>query len=60
VQPIFLGFAGTGTVLEAQFDGTLVAPNASVGLGENPLLTFTGSFFARTLEVRPDTTVVCR
>jgi hypothetical protein len=59
IQPVFLGFAGLSTVIEAPFDGTLVAPNASVEFGIGSGLTFTGSFFARTLKVRPASRLVC-
>ncbi len=60
VQPIFLGYAGTTSVsLGARFDGTLVAPNASVVFGAGPTLTFSGSFFARTIEVAAGSTLAC-
>lgn len=59
IQPIFLGFAGNQVVIEAPLDGTLVAPNARVELGVGSGLTFTGSFFARIIEVRPDSRLVC-
>jgi hypothetical protein len=60
VQPIFLGFAGTSVNLEARFDGTLVAPNATANFGAGAGLTFTGSFFASVIDVRPGSTLVCR
>ncbi|HVV52135.1 MAG TPA: kelch repeat-containing protein [Polyangia bacterium] len=60
VQPIFLGYAGSNSVsLGARFDGTLVAPNASVVFGAGPALTFSGSFFARTIEVAAGSTLAC-
>jgi hypothetical protein len=60
VQPIFLGFAGSDTVvMEAPFDGTLVAPNGRVEFGVGSGLTFTGAFFARILELRPASRLVC-
>ena len=60
VQPIFLGYAGTASVsLGARFDGTLVAPSASVVFGAGPTLTFSGSFFARTIEVAAGSTLAC-
>jgi len=61
VQPIFLGYAGTADLgMLARFDGTLVAPNATVRFGTGAGLTFTGSFFAKVLEVTPASTLVCR
>jgi hypothetical protein len=60
VPPIYLGLATSGNVvLEARYDGTLLAPNAYVSFGVGVGMKFTGSFFARVLEVRPDTTLVC-
>jgi len=58
-QSIFLGYAGASLVMEAAFNGTLVAPNASVAFGVGSGLTFTGAFFARQIEVRPDSSLVC-
>lgn len=59
LQPILLGFAGSNLSLGAAFDGTLVAPSASVVLapGGNP--TFVGAFFSKNLEVGPGVTLVC-
>jgi hypothetical protein len=59
VQAIFLGFTGTAAVLEARFDGTLVAPNATVSFGVGSGLTFTGSFFAKAFDIRPQSVLVC-
>lgn len=60
VVPIFLGYAGTANLrLEARFDGTLVAPAARVFFGAGSGITFTGSFFARVLEVNPQSDLVC-
>ena len=59
VQRITLGFAGTTLSMLATFNGTLIAPNATVFFGTDTSLTFIGSFFARVLEVRPDTNLVC-
>jgi hypothetical protein len=53
------GTPGPGTPLLARFDGTLLAPNAMVFFGTGVGMTFTGSFFARVIEVRPDTSLVC-
>jgi hypothetical protein len=58
-QPILLGFVGTTLNLEAGFDGTLLAPNAKVSFGIGSGLLYTGAFFARILEVRPASTLVC-
>jgi hypothetical protein len=60
IQPAFLGFAGTNLSLNAELDGTLVAPNATVSFGTGSGLTFTGSFFARVLEVTPASALVCQ
>jgi len=60
VQPIFVGFAGTTLNLFAELDGTLVAPNAAVVFGTGAGLSFTGSFFGRTLEVTPGSSLICR
>jgi hypothetical protein len=60
IVPIFLGYAGAADLrVEARFDGTLVAPNAHVFFGIGSGLTFTGSFFARILEVNPQSDLVC-
>jgi len=56
------GYFGTqATILENNFTGILVGPNASVTLGSaDGGETFTGQFYVRTLVVRPDVNVVCR
>jgi len=59
VQRVTLGFAGTNLSMLATFNGTLIAPSASVSFGTDTSLTFTGSFFARTLEATPGTNLVC-
>ncbi len=59
LQRITLGFAGTTLSMLATFNGTLIAPNAAVSFGSDTSLTFTGSFFARTLEVNPGNNLVC-
>jgi hypothetical protein len=60
IQAIFMGFAGTGwATLDAPFDGTLLAPFGSVAFGSASPLTFKGSFFARVLDVRPGSALVC-
>lgn len=61
IQPVYLGFAGTGPVtLEAVFDGTLIAPNATINFGTGAGLTYTGSFYAKVVHVNPWSTLVCK
>jgi cytoskeletal protein CcmA (bactofilin family) len=60
VQSVTLGFAGATTSMEAVFNGTFIAPNASVQFGVGSGLTFTGAFYGRSLEVRPASTLVCQ
>jgi V8-like Glu-specific endopeptidase len=60
VQPVFLGFAGSTLALEAPLEGMLVAPAATVTFGAGSGLTFTGSFRARIIDVRPGSALVCR
>jgi hypothetical protein len=58
---VVLGFAGTTSLsMEAAFNGTLVAPNAAVSFGTGAGLTFTGAFFASTIEVTPASRLVCQ
>jgi hypothetical protein len=60
IQPIFLGLAmSTSTTLAARFDGTVVAPNGTVVFGTGSALTFSGSYFARTIEVGTGSTLAC-
>jgi hypothetical protein len=59
VQPIFLGYAGTSVQFNAVFNGTLVAPNAQVFMGTGAGLTFTGAFYAQSIDLRPQSTLVC-
>jgi hypothetical protein len=60
IQPIFLGLATSGTTtLSVRFDGTLVAPNGTVIFGSGAGTTFSGSFFARTIEVTPGSILAC-
>ena len=59
MQAIFLGFGGATLTFDAVFNGTLVAPNATVFFGTGAGLTFTGAFYGRSLEVRPASTLVC-
>jgi hypothetical protein len=60
IQASFLGFAGASVSLNAQFDGTLVVPNGTVLFGTGSGLTYTGSFFARDIEVNPASALVCK
>jgi hypothetical protein len=60
VQPLFVGFAGSAATLEAQLDGTLLAPNATVNFGVDTSITFTGSYFARAIDVRPASILRCK
>ncbi len=51
----------TGTnavVLEANFYGLLIAPEATVRLGVGQQLSFVGQYFAKELEVRPGVEVI--
>jgi hypothetical protein len=59
VQPLFLGFAGANLNVETAFDGTLLAPNATVFFGIGSGVTYTGAFYARVLDVRPQSALVC-
>jgi hypothetical protein len=60
VVPITFGYAGTADLhVETRFDGILIAPQAHVYFGIGGGLTYTGSFYARILEVNPSTTLVC-
>jgi hypothetical protein len=60
IQPIYLGLAmSTTTTLAARYDGTLVAPNGTVVFGAGSALTFSGSYFAKTIEVASGSTLAC-
>lgn len=57
---IFFGLAtATNTVMEAPFNGTLLAPNGQVTFGTGSGLEFRGSFLANSIEVRPGSRLVC-
>ncbi len=60
VQPVYVGFRGTTLLLEATFSGTLLAPNAFVTLGTGSAFVYTGSLFAKSIEVRPDARLICQ
>ena len=49
----------TSLQLNAPFNGTLVAPNAQVFFGTGAGMTFTGAFYAQSIDVRPGSTLVC-
>ena len=44
---------------ETSFSGSVVAPEASLAFGAGQQLTFSGSYYAKNIEVRPDVTVRC-
>ena len=60
IQPLFVGFAGSTVTLEAELDGTFLAPSANVGFGVDTSITFTGSYFARAIDIRPASVLHCR
>jgi hypothetical protein len=59
LQSVYFGFAGTSVTMEAPFNGTFLAPSATAAFGTGSGLTFTGSFFASTIQVRPGSILVC-
>ena len=59
LQPIVLGFAGTTAALEAPFSGTFVAPAATVMMGVGAGLTFSGSYYIRSLQLQPGSNIAC-
>jgi hypothetical protein len=55
---VLLGFAGSAPIsIEASFDGTLVAPNASVTVGS---LVHHGAFFGKAVEVLSGATILAQ
>lgn len=56
---VFVGFLGQQLIMEANFRGVLVAPNANVEFGTSQAMDFAGQFFARKLVFRDDTRVQC-
>jgi hypothetical protein len=57
-QPkLVLGYFGSNAAfLESALTGAVVAPNANLVLGQaSPNAVYTGSFFAKSVETRPDT-----
>lgn len=59
LQPILVGFGGSNLTVETAFNGTLVAPNASVTFGIGAGINFRGSFFAKDIEIRNNSTLTC-
>lgn len=59
LAPIVLGFAGTTFSLGVPFTGTLIAPSAALSIGSGSNLSFTGSFFAKTIELQPAVVLTC-
>lgn len=60
LAPVVLGVSGSGQLaMYAHFSGTVIAPNRDVILGTGSGLTFTGSFYARGIDVTAGSTLVC-
>jgi hypothetical protein len=59
LQPILLGFAGANLVVQTTFSGTLLAPNAFVTFGIGAGINYLGSFYAKSIEVRNNSTLTC-
>jgi len=60
LQPIFLGFAAsTSLSIPVRFDGTLVAPNASVIMSNPVKAAFTGAFYAGSIDLMPGNIISC-
>jgi hypothetical protein len=57
-RSFLVGVAGTGTVLlESPFTGTIVAPNATIRFATVGGTGYTGSFFARGIDIQPDSVI---
>lgn len=55
---VTIGYGGNDTALEAPFDGEVIAPLALLRIGAaGSGQVFTGTYSARSIEVRPDVTV---
>jgi hypothetical protein len=55
---VVLGYFGSAAaVLDASFEGTVIAPNATLQLGAVRNSRFVGAFFARSVEVQPSSIV---
>ena len=60
LAPIFIGLSTPNAlVIEAPFDGTIVAPNSMVSFGSGSGITYRGHFYARGIEVRPGSILQC-
>jgi len=59
IQPVAVGYAGSTAVnLGARLDGSFTAPNASVTFGGSAI-TYSGSYFARSIEVAAGNILAC-
>ncbi len=57
---VLVGYLGTNQVtLEAPFLGVALAPNAILAMGTSDATEFTGQFYGKTIEFRPDVEVAC-
>lgn len=60
IQPVTVGYAGSTAVsLGARLDGSFTAPNASVVFGSAGATTYSGAYFARSIEVAAGTILAC-
>lgn len=60
LAPVMLGVPGQGSLaLYAPFTGLVVAPQRDLVMGTANGMTFTGSFYARSIDVTPDSVLVC-
>lgn len=60
LAPVTLGVSGPGSLaLYAPFTGLLIAPQRDLVVGTANGMTFTGSFYARGIDVTPNSDLVC-
>src|SRR5690606_34987713 len=60
ITPVLFGFGGTSDlVLEADFAGTVIAPEAAVRMGTSNAQSFSGSVRARAIELRNNADFTC-
>ncbi len=60
LAPIYVGYNGAfDLTLEANLDGTVIAPNAAVRLGTATAQAFRGKVHARTIELRNNANFTC-